>query len=122
MTADEVSPRSRFWRNLALVLLLVGLAWRALRYFLQFPIWGDEAFVCLNFLDRDFATLTGPLRFVQVAPILFLWTELAAYRMLGGSELALRLLPFLAGLGSLFLFWRLARLTLSPRACALAVG
>jgi hypothetical protein len=32
------------------------------------------------------------------------------------------LLPFLAGLGSLFLFWRMARLTLPPLARTLAVG
>jgi hypothetical protein len=101
---------------------LLGVVWRLLRYLLQFPIWGDEAFVCLNLLDGDYASLTRPLRYVQVAPILFLWSELAVYRLLGGGELALRFLPFLAGLGSLFLFWRLVRLTLSPLAGALAVG
>jgi hypothetical protein len=122
MTIGENPPWPRRWRNLALLLLLVGIAWRGLRYYLQFPIWGDEAFVCLNFLDRDYLGLTRPLRFVQVAPILFLWSELTAFRLLGGSELALRLLPFLAGLGSLFLFWRLVRMTLSPAAGVLAVG
>jgi hypothetical protein len=89
---------------------------------LQFPIWGDEAFLCLNFLDRDYLGLTQPLRCVQVAPLLFLWGELAVYRQLGGAELALRLLPFLAGLGSLALFWRLARRTLPPLPRLLAVG
>jgi hypothetical protein len=122
MTCDEGSSCTRTWRNAALVLLMLGVAWRVLRYFLQFPIWGDEAFVCLNFLDRDFIGLTRPLRYVQVAPVLFLWSELAAYRLLGGSELALRILPALASLGSLFLFWRLVRLTLPPLAGALAVG
>ena len=52
--------------------------------------------------------LLRPLRFDQVAPPLFLWGEEAVYRTLGGSELSLRLLPLLAGLGSLFLFARLA--------------
>jgi hypothetical protein len=122
MTCDEGSSCTRTWRNAALVLLALGVAWRVLRFFLQFPIWGDEAFVCLNFLDRDFIGLTRPLRYVQVAPILFLWSELAAFRVLGGSELALRILPTLASLGSLFLFWRLVRLTVSPLAGALAVG
>jgi 4-amino-4-deoxy-L-arabinose transferase-like glycosyltransferase len=103
-------------------LLALGVAWRLLRYFLQFPIWGDEAFVCLNFLDHDYVGLTRPLRYVQVAPMLFLWSELAAYRLFGGSELALRLLPALAGLGSLLLFWRLTRLTLPPLAGAIAIG
>src|SRR5262245_33302906 len=122
MTQGHPLPWPRWSRNVALLLVLLGIAWRLLRYFLQFPIWGDEAFVCLNFVDRDYLGLMKPLRYMQVAPILFLWSELAAYRLLGGSELALRLLPLLAGLGSLLLFWRLARLTLPPLAGVLAVG
>src|SRR6516225_9112126 len=122
MTIGENPPWPRRWRNLALLLLLVGIAWRGLRYYLQFPIWGDEAFVCLNFLDRDYLGLTRPLRFVQVAPLLFLWSELTAYRLLGGGEWALRLLPMLAGLGSLFLFWQLVQRILTPLAGVFAVG
>jgi len=122
MTLGEDTSCPRSWRNLTLLLLVLGVAWRALRYFSQFPIWGDEAFVCLNLLDRDYLGLARPLRFLQVAPILFLWSELTAYRLLGGSELALRFLPFLAGLGSLFLFWRLVRMTLPPIAGTIAVG
>ncbi len=109
------------WRG-ALALILVGVAWRSLRYLLQFPIWGDEAFVALSLLDRNYLGLTRPLRYVQVAPVLFLWVELTAYRLLGGSELALRLFPFLAGLGALALFWRFVRSSLSPLAGGLALG
>src|SRR5437588_3611757 len=90
MTPGHSTPWPRWSRNVALMLVLLGMAWRLLRYLLQFPIWGDEAFVCLNFLDRDYLGLMKPLRYVQVAPILFLWSERTAYRLLGGSELALR--------------------------------
>jgi hypothetical protein len=109
-------------RRCALALLAVGVVWRALRYLLQAPIWGDEAMLCFNFLEKDYAGLTRGLLYGQVAPVLFLWGELASFRLLGSSELALRLLPFLAGMGSLFLFWRLARLTLPPLAGTIAVG
>jgi hypothetical protein len=122
MPSAVSSPWPRFYRNLALSLLLLGVAWRVLRYLLQFPIWGDEASVCLNLLDRDYLGLTRPLRFIQVAPLLFLWSELTAYRLLGGSEWAMRLMPFLAGLGSLLLFWRLVQRTLTPLAGVIAVG
>ena len=54
--------------------------------------------------------------------MLFLWGELTAFSALGPSELALRLLPFLAGMGGLLLFWRLAHLTLPPLGRTLAVG
>src|SRR5262249_48237618 len=81
-----------------------------------------EAYVCLNFLDRDLLGLTQPLRYVQVAPILFLWIEWTACHLLGGSELALRLLPFLTGVAALLLFVPLARRMLDPLAATLAVG
>ncbi len=109
-------------RRLTLVLLIVGLAWRVTRYLLHFPIWGDEAMLCLNFLERDYLGLARGLSQCQIAPLLFLWGELTVLRLLGDSELALRLLPFLAGTGALVLFWRLARKTLSPLAATLAVG
>ncbi len=108
--------------RLTLILLLVGVLWRVLRYLLRFPLWEDEAFLCLNFLELDYLGLTHGLRNCQVAPLLFLWGELTSLRLFGPSEWSLRLLPFLAGLGSLFLFWRLARLTLPPLARTLAVG
>jgi hypothetical protein len=117
---------SRSWprtaRRCALALILVGIAWRLCRWLLQFPIWGDEAYLCLNLLDRDYLGLLQPLRCAQVAPVVFLWGELTAYKLLGGTELALRLLPFLAGLASLGLFWRLARMALPPLPRYLAVG
>jgi hypothetical protein len=122
MKSGGPAPWPRLWRNIAVSLVLLGVAWRVLRYLLQFPIWGDEAFICLNFLDRDYLSLTRPLRFVQVAPLLFLWSELTVYRLCGGGELALRFVPLLAGLGSLLLFWRLARLTLTHLSGVLAVG
>jgi hypothetical protein len=119
---EGARPWSRLLKRWALALVLLGILWRTVRYLLQFPIWGDEAFVCVNFLDQTYAGLTGPLRNSQIAPILFLWGELSAFNLLGGSELALRLLPWLAGVGGLVLFWRLARLTLPPLAATLAVG
>jgi hypothetical protein len=120
-----VYPRLTTGRTLtlwAVALVAVGLLGRLVRYFLQFPIWGDEGFVCVNFLERDYLGLTQELAHSQVAPVLFLWSELAAFRLLGASELAVRLVPLLAGLMSLGLFWRLARSTLTPPAATLAIG
>jgi hypothetical protein len=108
--------------RLTLLLIAVGVGCRVLRYLLQFPLWGDEAYLCVNFLDRDYLGLTKKLDNCQVAPILFLWGEYTAYRLLGSAEWAMRLLPFLASMGGLFLFWRLARLTLAPSAALFAVG
>ena len=95
---------------------------RLIRYLLRFPLWGDEAMLAMNFLDRDYAGLMRPLDFHQVAPLLFLWIELTAVKLLGFHEWSLRLFPLLCSIASLFLFHRLARLLLRGTALVLAVG
>ena len=103
-------------------LVAAGLLWRTVRYALGFPIWGDEAFVAVNFITRDYADLVRPLEYGQVVPLVFMWVELALSRLLGLSEWALRLLPFAAGVASLLLFWRFASAVLPRRPALLAVG
>src|SRR5437764_359849 len=88
-----------------LAFVVLGLVARCVRYFLRFPLWEDECFLCVNLIDRDFAGLLEPLNYRQAAPVLFLWLQLAVTKLLGFSELSLRLVPFLAGLGSIVLFW-----------------
>ncbi len=115
----------RFYQSVAFwtfSVVAIGIAWRTTRLLLQFPIWGDESFVCVNFLDNTFAGIIGPLRVGQICPLTFLWSELAVYQWLGPSELAMRLVPFLAGLGALGLFWPLCRRVLPPVPAALAMA
>jgi hypothetical protein len=109
-------------RSLTLLVVLVGVVWRLTRYLLCFPVWGDESMLLVNYLDRTYLDLAGPLENCQVAPLLFHWAELTAIRLLGTSEYAVRLPPLLACLGSVLLFGRLARLTLSPLARRFAVA
>src|SRR5262249_21879855 len=109
-------------RQMTLAVVALGLVWRAVRYAMAFPLWGDEAFLAVNFLTRGFAGLSRPLEFGQVAPPGFLWAELAAVRALGSSEWALRLLPFVAGVASLILFWRFCRAVSTRRAGLLSVA
>jgi 4-amino-4-deoxy-L-arabinose transferase-like glycosyltransferase len=90
------------------VLLALNLAWRTVRYGLAFPIWGDEAFVAVNLFKNNFLDFLQPLDHAQIVPLLFIWLQWGIAKLLGYHELAIRLLPFLAGLGSLFLFSRLA--------------
>jgi hypothetical protein len=107
---------------LGLAFLAVGLVCRLHVYLLGFPMWRDEASLALNFAARDFRGLVYELDNFQVAPLLFLWIEKAVYEYLGASAELLRLVPFLAGLAGLILFWRLSRLCLTPLASAVAVG
>ena len=109
-------------RRMTFAVLAVGVAWRVLRYALAFPLWGDEAFLAVNFFTRDFAGLSRPLDFGQVAPPGFLWAELAIVRLMGASEWALRLVPFAAGIASLGLFWRYCRGVATARTTLVAVA
>jgi hypothetical protein len=105
-----------------LAVVAVGLMWRVVRYALAFPLFGDEAFVAINFLIRDLGGLARPLEFDQIAPPAFLWLEWLAVHALGSGERALRLVPFLAGVSSLLLFWRFSRRSATRRATLLAVA
>jgi hypothetical protein len=104
------------------IFMAVGVTARLLRYLLRFPLWGDEAMLSMNLMDRDYAGLMRPLDCHQVAPLLFLWTERTAVKLLGFNEWALRLFPLLCGIASLYFFQRLARLLLRGNALVLAVG
>jgi hypothetical protein len=105
-----------------LVLVILGLLWRTVRYALCFPLWGDEAFVAVTLLERDFAGLSRPPEFYQVVPPAFLWGEWLVSRWLGAGECALRLIPYLAGVASLLLFRRFCRDVVIRRTALLAVA
>jgi hypothetical protein len=109
-------------RQLLAAFLLLGLLARCVRYFLRFPLWEDECFLCVNFAERGYLDLLRPLRYHQVAPPLFLWLELTAVRLLGFTELALRLFPFLCSAAGLFLFRHLAGRLLRGLPLVLAVA
>jgi 4-amino-4-deoxy-L-arabinose transferase-like glycosyltransferase len=109
-------------RRLLLALLAIGVVLRLVRLIIPAPIWGDEAMIALNFVDRDYLGLTRFLDHGQVAPVLFLWVERFIATTLGTADWMVRLAPFLASTGALFLFWDFARRTVSPTSAMIAVG
>ncbi|MBN2023688.1 MAG: glycosyltransferase family 39 protein [Pirellulales bacterium] len=109
-------------RRLLWALLILGVAARAVRYGLKFPLWDDECFLMANLLDRDYAGLTKPLNYWQICPVGFLWLELALVRLLGFCEYVVRLPSFVASVAGLFLFRHMAGRLLGGAALVLAVG
>jgi len=103
-------------------MVALGVAWRVARFAAGPSLWGDEAFLAVSLLTRDFAGLLRPLEYHQIAPLGFLGAELAVVRALGSSEWALRLIPFVAGLLSLALFARFAKGAVDRRSALMAVG
>src|SRR5258708_6442687 len=94
--------------QLATFFVVLGVVVRLVRFFLEFPLSADEYQLSVSLLDRGFPELLQPLGYNQVAPIGFLWIELAFVRLCGFSELSLRLFPVVCGVGSLLLFRRVA--------------
>lgn len=109
--------------RLTMIVVIAGLLWRLGRFALGFPIWGDEAFVAGSLLVRDFADLVRPpLEYNQIAPLGFMWAELAVSRLLGLNEWSLRLIALISGLAGFLLFVRFARRTLDSRSALLGVA
>ncbi len=112
----------RGWGRWAWGFVALGVGLRVFAYLLHFPLWWDEAFVAVNLLQRDYRGLVDPLDFGQVCPLLFLWAELLAVRLLGFHEWSLRLFPLICSVGSLVLFRVVAGRILDGRSMLLAVG
>jgi hypothetical protein len=82
----------------------LGVLLRIARYAMDYPLWWDEAFVAVNLIRRGYLDLLRPLDYGQVCPIIFLWCELTAVKLLGFSEWSLRLFPLVSSVASLVLF------------------
>ncbi len=109
-------------RRILWAFLLLGIAIRAIRFLLCFPLWPDEAYLAHNYLDRSYLDLLKPLDFIQIAPILYLWIQKAFVNLLGFSEYSLRLYSLLCGIASLFVFRCLAGRLLRGTALVLALA
>lgn len=104
------------------VFIGLGVAIRVVRFLIRFPIWPDEAFLAANFINADWLDMLGPLDYHQVSPLLFLWMEFLVVKLIGFSEYSLRLVPFICGVISIFLFFHLSRRILKGTPLLLAVA
>ena len=105
-----------------MLLILVGVLLRVVRYLHNRALWGDEAALALNIMHRSPRELLDPLDFDQAAPVLFLLGEKGVTSALGYSEPALRALPLIAGILSLPLFWSIAKRVLEPIGAIIALA
>ena len=104
--------------------VVLGCLFRIIRYAQNLPLWSDECFLSVNFINRGYRELLEPLDNGQIAPPLFLWIQRLIIDVFGFSEWSLRVFPLVCGLVSVFLFWHLARRVFGDNSTAvlLAVG
>ncbi|MEM3101502.1 MAG: hypothetical protein QXT99_09150 [Candidatus Nitrosotenuis sp.] len=101
----------------------VGIALRINRYLYNPSLWFDEARNAMFIIDRPFWEFIPPRSDHTISPqIGFLMLEKLAIQIIGYSEYALRLFPLLFGIISLFLFYKIARYYIQPKAVPVALG
>jgi 4-amino-4-deoxy-L-arabinose transferase-like glycosyltransferase len=110
------------WPALPAVLIAFGALLRLIQYLANRSLWVDEAMLALNIIRKPWSELLHPLDYSQASPVGFVFGEKLVVSAFGPSEFALRLLPLLAALVSLYLFWRLAEKWLDRRAALFALA
>lgn len=105
--------------RLAWVIIFVGFVLRLAQYLANRSLWFDESIYALNIIGRSYGEL---LVSSEGAPVGFLMLEKLVGQAFGNSEFALRLLPFLAGIFSLFAFYEVAKRFIAPNAVLIALG
>jgi uncharacterized membrane protein len=100
----------------------IGIVLRLRQFLFDRSLWEDESMLALNIINRSPVELLKPLDNNQGAPLGFLLLEKLATLFLGSSEMALRLLPFVCGIVSIFLFKAVSSRFLIPTAVPIAVA
>jgi hypothetical protein len=109
-------------QNLLWCIICFGILLRITQYLSNRSLWVDEAMLALNIIHRSLPELLSPLDYNQGAPIGFLIAQKLFVEIFGTSEYALRLLPLLCGIISLFLFVRVAKEFVEPKSLIVATG
>lgn len=87
---------------LLILLFTIAFVLRILFYFYGRPFWNDECALALNIVNIK--NYFGPLEYGQCAPALFMYISKIFYHIIFPKEYALRLLPLLSSILSLFAF------------------
>jgi len=101
------------------LIVLLGVLLR-LKGLLDNPdLWHDECALAWNIKFKNYGDFFGILRFMQMAPPFFMIMTKLITNIFGLSDISLRILPFLAGIGSIIAFYFLAGKTMKSKAVAL---
>jgi hypothetical protein len=107
-----------FSKTFLWILVGIGIVLQLSQYLFNRSFWVDEALVATKLIDSSYADFWQP----SESPIGFLIVEKFVSQVLGESEYALRLFPFLSGVLSIVLFRKLAARYLQPVAVPIALG
>ena len=106
---------------LPLLIAAAGVAIVLYQWMTARPLWLDEEMIALNFRDRSFMALGGRLSLDQSAPLGWLALERLVLLVFGSSELALRAVPALFGVGTVLAALFVGQRWLTTAGCATLV-
>jgi len=111
-----------YWVLIAFI-VIVAIGFRLDLYFFERSIWFDEAALYINLKEHSYLNLFSNLSLNQAAPPFFLAATKFLVNHFGYSEFVLRFLPLLAGLLSIFLFYKVAsKILIHPPAIIFAMA
>jgi uncharacterized membrane protein len=110
------------YRNQIIILLLIGLGLRIVQYIADRSMWYDEAAIVDNIIDRPISDFLKPLDYDQGAPLGFMIVVKVFSQIFGTGEHGLRLVPFISGIISLFLFYYLAKRYIPKNSVPIAIA
>jgi uncharacterized membrane protein len=117
---------ARLWRILMAhpecVVLGLGVLLRLVVYLSGRSFWMDESSLWGNLAHKPILDFSEPMTGDQLAPLGFLIVQRALMSILGVSRYAARLLPLLCGVGSIFMFARVAHRILAHRPALIAIA
>ncbi|WP_316736899.1 glycosyltransferase family 39 protein [Pedobacter aquatilis] len=105
------------------LLIGIGILIRLFHFFYNRSLWMDEVYLSTSIVKMKLADLiSSPLYYQQKAPIGFLFVVKIITTIFGDRETALRLIPLISGIISMFLFIPISKYFLKGFAPLLALG
>ena len=103
----------KFQKFISYFLLGFAVFMRLLSYYRNRSLFYDEINLARNYAEKDYSQLLGHLDYNQHAPPFFNWAVELSTNLFGMNEYALRFFPFIAGVASIFFFYKIAKQFLS---------
>ncbi len=103
-----MTKKTWLYNAAVIIILITGAVLRMKFYLFAEPLWHDECSLALN-LGAHFDLFFHPLKYLQMAPPLFMVLSNLLANIFGFNQYVLRFIPFLAGLLSVPAFYLLSK-------------
>ncbi|MHA2039696.1 MAG: glycosyltransferase family 39 protein, partial [Promethearchaeota archaeon] len=124
--SDQIAQKIKYLytsNKLPWIIIGVGIVLRLVRYLYNPSLWFDESDIAIDIISRPISELINPSPdYNQAYPLAFMILIKLSTQVLGTSEYVIRLIPLIASIIALFLFYRVVKSYLEPNAVLIALG